>query len=120
MQRYLPDIFTLLVAVAGWFYLFYSRAAQKLEGLEENRLNRRRVGLRRAGGAVMLLLAIGFFAGLNSIEPRGNPRAFVLIWGGVMVLLAAMVGLALIDVRLTARLRQAHKHRLGQIMRKNR
>ena len=29
-MRYLPGILSLLIAVAGWHYLFYSRAAHRL------------------------------------------------------------------------------------------
>jgi UDP-N-acetylmuramyl pentapeptide phosphotransferase/UDP-N-acetylglucosamine-1-phosphate transferase len=99
------DIFSLLTAAAGWYYLFYSRAAQKLGAVEEGRINARRVQLRRAGGGVMLLLGVLFFAGFQ--EGLAN-ATFLGIWCGVLVLLGAIVVLALYDVRLTLKL---HKHR---------
>ena len=64
----LPAILALLTGVAGWFYLFFSKAAHGLAGIEEDRLNRRRVRLRRVGGAVMLLLAVGFYLGFYAAD----------------------------------------------------
>ena len=91
------DTFSLLTAAAGWYYLFYSRAAKQLDGIEVHRLNQWRVRLRRIGGAAMLLLGVAFFAGFQVV----NPRFFVATWISVMALLAAIVILGLIDVRLT-------------------
>lgn len=101
----LTAILALLTGVAGWFYLFYSRAGQHLTGIEDDRLNRRRIALRRVGGGIMLLLAVGLYVGFNAADPDAHPRAFVLIWVAVLALMAALVTLALIDVKLTLRLR---------------
>src|SRR5687767_7957164 len=101
----LPAIFALLTGVAGWYYLFYSKAAQRLEGIEEQRLNQKRVRLRRTGGVMMLLLAVLFFAGFNTVRVEDAPAAFVAIWLGVMVLLGAIAVLALMDLRLTHQIR---------------
>ena len=106
MTLALPAILALLTGVAGWFYLFYSRAAHGLAALEDQRLNRKRVRLRRAGGAAMLLLAVGFYVGFYAADPGVHPKLFVAAWIAVLVLLAAIVVLALIDVRLTFRLRR--------------
>lgn len=103
----LADVFALLAAVAGWFYLFYSKAATNLTGVEAERLNRRRIRLRRMGGGVMFLLAVGFYAGFNAVNADEHPRAFVTVWMTVFVLLALLVILALVDVRLTWKLHQA-------------
>ena len=46
-MNFLPAIFALLVAAAGWYYLFYSKAAIGLRGIEDDRQNRLRVRLRR-------------------------------------------------------------------------
>lgn len=97
------DIFSLLTAAAGWYYLFYSRAAFRLQAIEEARLNARRVMLRRAGGTMMLLLGVFFFLGFQ--EGLGA-RAFLWVWLTVLFLLGAIVVLALYDVRLTWKLRQ--------------
>jgi peptidoglycan/LPS O-acetylase OafA/YrhL len=103
--------FSLLTAAAGWYYMFYSRAAAGLHGVEEERLNQRRRRLRQAGGFVMCLLAVGLFAGFNTVDPFVQPQAFVMIWIGVFVLLMLVVLLALMDLRLTWRLR--HRPRRG-------
>jgi peptidoglycan/LPS O-acetylase OafA/YrhL len=100
----LPAILTLLTGIAGWFYLFYSRAAQGLAGLEHSDLNRRRSRLRRAGGGAMLLLSIALALGFYAID-RDRPALFLAVWGAVLVLLAAVMVLAMIDVRLTLKLR---------------
>jgi hypothetical protein len=100
----------LLIAVAGWHYLFYSTAANRLAAVEEERLNRRRVRLRRVGGIVLLVLGPTFFAGFRTLQPETSfePMTFVALWLSVLGLIGAMVILALIDVRLTLKLR---KHR---------
>jgi drug/metabolite transporter (DMT)-like permease len=109
-MRPLAGIFALLVAIAGWHYLFYSKAAQRLAhqsgGLEDDRTNRSRVHLRRANGVVMLLLAGFFFAGFYTVDPKTTPSAFVYVWTTVFFLMFVIVALALLDVRLTARLRR--------------
>jgi hypothetical protein len=86
--------------------MFYSRAAERLADLEEERLNRRRVTLRRAGGAVMLVLAALMYLGFNGIDPQARPKAFVYVWLGAIALLGVLVALALVDVRLTVQLRR--------------
>jgi hypothetical protein len=101
-------LFALLTGVAGWHYLFFSKAAAHLAGIEAQRLNLRRVRLRRVGGAAMVLLAILFYAGFNTHE---NPQAFVAIWTGVLFMLALIMVLALIDVRLTWRMRRGNRGR---------
>lgn len=106
-MEYLPGIFALLVAAAGWFYLFYSRAAAKLTGVEEDRPNRLRIGLRRANGIVMILLAVAFYAGYYTTAPNSPWWAFC--WLSVLVLLAAILILAMIDLHLTRKFWQARR-----------
>ena len=109
-MRYLAGIFALLTGASGWFYLFYSRAAQRLSGIEEQRLNDRRVALRRVGGVVMLLLAGLFFTGVYALDdPRWAPLPLVFVWLAVFALLIAVVVLAMIDLRLTRKLRSRAK-----------
>lgn len=103
MRDLLPAILSLLMAVAGWYYMFYSRAAQKLSWIEAPQANRRRVWLRRVNGMAMFLLAVCFFAGFQ-VAPTA--RAFVLIWAAVLLLLCVVVLLGLSDVRLTWKLRE--------------
>ena len=105
-MHHLSTILALMIGVAGWYYLFYSRAAEKLAEVEPHRLNRVRVWLRRAGGLVLLLLAPTFFAGFHSVDPAADPDAFVSIWVCVAALLGLNVVLALADVGLTWKLRR--------------
>lgn len=99
-------VIALLIGGAGWFYAFYSRAAQRLRDVEDRRLNARRVLLRRANGATMILLAVLFFAGFNTVDADRQPAAFVGVWLGIFVLLVSILCLGLSDLRLTARLRR--------------
>jgi hypothetical protein len=103
---HLSTVLALLIGIAGWYYLFYSRAAERLAPVESHGLNRLRVWLRRAGGLVLLALAPLFFAGFNSVDAHDDPRAFVTIWLCVMGLLGLNVLLALVDVGLTWKLRR--------------
>ncbi len=109
-MRYLVGIFALLTGAAGWFYIFYSRAAYRLAEIEDRKLNDRRVALRRVGGVMMLLLGGFFFAGFFALEdPHRAPKTFLAIWLTVFLLLIAIVVLAMIDLRLTHRLRSRQK-----------
>ena len=108
MRTFLPAIFSLLVAAAGWFYMFYSRAAHRLGEFEQDQRNLRRIRLRRVGGFMMFCLAIAFFIGFQPYveDSRG---AFLVVWMLVMFLLLAIVVLGLIDLRLTWQLRKPRK-----------
>ena len=105
-MHHLSTVLALLIGIAGWYYLFYSRAAEKLAGVESAPLNRVRVWLRRAGGVVLLLLAPVFCAGFHSVDPDADPDTFVAIWVVVMALLGVNVLLAMVDVGLTIKLRR--------------
>jgi UDP-N-acetylmuramyl pentapeptide phosphotransferase/UDP-N-acetylglucosamine-1-phosphate transferase len=102
----LTDCFSLLVAIAGWYYMFYSRAAEKLGAIEEQQINQKRSRLRRIGGFVMFLLAVFLFAGVHTVDEKSTPVGFLSVWLMVFLLLFLIVVLALVDVRLTARLRR--------------
>lgn len=101
----IADILALVTAAVGWNYMFHSRAAGRLDGIESERLNRRRVRLRRAGGVVLMLLGILFFAGSQDV----SAIAYLMIWSGVMLLLLIIVILALIDLRLTWQLQKSRR-----------
>lgn len=106
----LAAILALLTGVAGWFYMFHSRAAAGLIEVEDRALNARRVRLRRIGGFVMLALGAMFYVAAAATEGEGRPGLlFVIGWLSVMCLLAALVVLALVDVRLTLRLRRRQR-----------
>ena len=110
MAQTIPAIVALLIAAVGWYYLFYSRAAQRLEGVEEQRTNRLRGTLRRANAVIMLLMAVCIAWGSIRMT-RLSIEASVLIWTAVLVLLFVSVILALIDVRLTVKLRRTLRER---------
>ncbi|MEA2710063.1 MAG: hypothetical protein QOF78_2664 [Phycisphaerales bacterium] len=110
-MRTLPSIFALLVAAVGWYYLFYSRAAERLEGVEENRSNRLRGFLRRTNAIIMLLMAVGIAVATFRFDMERMPTQFAVTWVAVMVLLLVSVVLALIDVRLTLKLRRTLRER---------
>jgi hypothetical protein len=112
--RPLLAIFALLVGAIGWYYLFYSRAASNLGGLEDARNNRLRGVLRRLNAIIMLLMAVGIALGTYRFDRQGAENEFVLTWAAVMFLLLLFVVLALIDVRLTWKLRQSMRERRGQ------
>lgn len=97
----------LLVAVAGWYYLFYSKAAQRLSGMEDPGLNNRRVWLRRANGFVMLALAALLYTGFAALDWDRPTMAFLWVWSAVLLLLFVMMVLVMLDLRWTARLRQS-------------
>lgn len=109
MTYYLPGIFALFVAAAGWFYLFYSRAAERLEGIEAGELNRKRRSIRRIGGIAMCMLGVAFFAGSYTFNPNTQKGAFVAIWLSVMLLLVIVTASGLLDLRLTIKLRNARR-----------
>ena len=107
----LAAIFALLVAAAGWFYMFYSRAAHNLAGIENDAINRKRIKLRRLNGFVMFLLAILFFAGFWTVDPQQSAGWYLAIWLSVLLLLGLIVILVMIDLRLTLKLRDRKRLR---------
>ena len=98
-------VIAAVVAVAGGYYLFFSRAARRLAPMEGDDVNGRRHRLRRTNGAVLVALA-GLFAAGSLLDPRRHPWAYVTVWFTIVFLLAVVMSLATIDVRLTARLRR--------------
>ncbi len=103
--RWIVGIFSLLVAAAGWYYMFYSRAAQKLAVVENAAINRRRVTLRRVGGTCMIAMAACFYISCEALIGR-ETRLFVGTFFAVLVLMAAILFLGLIDLRLTRDIRR--------------
>ena len=103
---YIGPTLAFLTAAAGWFYLFYSKASDRLAEIEAQRTNRQRFVLRRTGGGVMLLLGLGLYLGFRAADADNRPFVFVGVWLMNMALMATLVILALVDVRLTARLRK--------------
>ncbi|MDB5290239.1 MAG: hypothetical protein JWL69_1480 [Phycisphaerales bacterium] len=106
MPSALPAILALLTGSAGLYYLFYSRAAERLAHIEADHANTRRVRLRRANGAAMICLAVLLYAGARVVDADLNPRTFVAVWLGAFAVLLVIVVLGLADVRLTFTLRK--------------
>ena len=107
-MSFIVDLFSLLTAAAGWYYMFYSPAARNLEDLESRGINRQRVRLRRFGGGTMLLLGVLFFVGFQNWAETIR-AVFLAVWLGVLFLLATIIALAMIDVRLTWKLRRLRR-----------
>jgi hypothetical protein len=106
VKHWLPAILCSLIAIAGWHYLFYSRAAHNLSALEHPTLNLNRIRLRRVNGFILLLIAFGMFAGFYTFDYQIRPTAFVLTWFIVMILFAVMLLLVAVDVWMITRLRR--------------
>jgi hypothetical protein len=109
MNPLLAGIFALVIAAAGWFYLFYSKAAEGLQGFEDQSLNRKRIRLRRVGGFSMILLAMSMYVGVAALDWDDPTIWFALVWVLVMLLVFVITVLALIDLRLTKQLRERRK-----------
>ena len=106
LKHLLPGILCSLIAVAGWHYLFYSRAAHRLGAIENPTVNQNRIRLRRINGFILLLIAFGMFAGFYTFDSQVRPTAFVVTWFTVMLLFAIMLLLVAIDVWMIMRLRR--------------
>jgi hypothetical protein len=105
MHSFAPDVLALLIAASGWYYLFYSRAAHKLDGLDSKPVNVWRILLRRVNGGVIMLLGVAVFVGSQNLPPV----AFVAAWASAIGLLLLAVILAMIDIRLTWKMTQARR-----------
>lgn len=110
MQLALSIVLPLLVAAAGWYYLFHSRAASRLATVEKPLRNARRIRLRRVGGVIMILLAALLLVGFVAVDET-TPIAMFLVWGGVLILLLLIVMLAILDLRLTIATREDQRRR---------
>lgn len=109
MSETLAIIFSLLVAAAGWYYLFHSRAAEQLGEIELKSANRQRVRLRRIGGVAMMLLAVAFFALFRQLEQPDPGRTAAVLLLAVLALLGVVLVLGLVDVRLTWQMRRSRE-----------
>jgi hypothetical protein len=105
MQSLFTDLFSFLCVVCGWYYLFYSKAADRLAPLEDAPINARRILLRRICGIALSLLGAAIFTAKIAQE-RARPAAILACWLVVLILLIAVVALAWADMRLTAKLRR--------------
>jgi hypothetical protein len=109
MVNYLPALFALVVAAVGWYYMFYSTAAVRLGEVEPHPLNTMRCRLRRIGGFFMLLLAVCFFALFFTVDMSRPTLGFFFVFLATFLVLGTIVVLALVDLRLTWKLRRAQQ-----------
>ena len=111
-MNWVPTVFALLCAAAGWYYLLHAGSAARLEGLERQSDNRLRIRLRRWGGAGMVLIGIAFYvafriADRQAEDHRGSPVLVALCLFAIVLLLPVVLFLAWIDMRLTRKMRDA-------------
>lgn len=104
-MRVFSAIFSLSIAAAGWYYMFYSQAASRLGSLEAAKTNSLRIWLRRTNGLLMFLLAVAFFAGFFAVDMENPTKMTAFVWLAVCFLVLALLALGLVDLRLTWRLR---------------
>ena len=109
MLRTFCAIFSLFIAAAGWYYMFYSRAANRLCGIEDAHINAIRVWLRKVNGLLMFLLAICFFSGFFAVDLEHPTRMTAIVWLAVCGLVLALLLLGLVDIRLTWRLKNSQR-----------
>jgi len=106
MLRAFSAIFSLSIAAAGWYYMFYSQAASRLTSIESASANSLRIWLRRLNGLLMFLLAVAFFAGFFAVDLDHPTKMTAYVWLAVCFLVVALLALGLVDLRLTWRLRR--------------
>ncbi len=75
--------------------------------VEDQRINRARIRLRRSGAGAMILLAVAFAVGYYGTNVHEPTATFEIAWLVVLLLLPVMVGIGLADLRLTRRLHRA-------------
>ena len=109
MLRAFCAIFSLFIAAAGWYYMFYSRAASRLSSIEHSSINTMRVWLRKINGLLMFMLAVCFFSGFFAVDLDHPTRMTAIVWLAVCGLVLALLALGFVDLRLTWRLRMAGK-----------
>lgn len=105
----LPISAVLMVVIAAHLIV----AAQKVEPASRRRI-------RLANGAVMLVTIPLLASGFSIIDPDIRPTEWLLVWMGVIALLAIAVSLALLDIANTARLTYRTRQRLRESMREMR
>jgi hypothetical protein len=103
-------LLALSVAATGWYYLFHSRAALGLAGVEGDAINLLRARLRRVGGFFLLVLGVLFFAGFFAVDQEHPTPAYLAVWLGVFLVVLIILVLAMVDLRLTLRLRRSDQH----------
>ncbi len=106
-MSFLPAIFALIVAAAGWFYIMHASRATSLQQFEAASDNRLRIRLRRIGGGLMIALAIAFYVGYLTAERKGDAWIMLACMAVVVLLLPVILFLAYVDLRLTRKMRES-------------
>jgi hypothetical protein len=109
MVSSLLAIFSLFVAASGWHYLFQARGPYATVEDPTYRYNIRRLHFRKLGGLLMLVLGSLIFAGFFAVDQSEPTSAFIAIWLSVMTLVLIVILLALVDLRLTLKMRQIQR-----------
>ena len=71
-----PGALSIAILLIGWYYVFYSKAAERLNGVEPTPVNRKRQIHRRLGGLLLLPMSALFLAGSYWIDPHDRPGLF--------------------------------------------
>jgi hypothetical protein len=111
MNQIIPTIFSLLCAGAGWYYLMHAGSAAKLGSYERPADNLLRIRLRRWGGILLVMIAIAFYIGFRVADADGNGVVVALSMLTVIVLLPIVLLLALVDMKLTRKMRESFRNR---------
>ena len=111
-MRWVPTLFALMCAGAGWYYLLHAGSAARLGGLEREADNRLRIRLRRWGGAGLVLIGVAFYVAFRIADNQtaahqGNPLWVALCLCAIIILLPIVLFLAWVDLRLTRKMRDA-------------
>lgn len=111
MNQIIPTVFSLLCAAAGWYYLMHAGSAAKLGEFERPADNQMRIRLRRWGGILMVLIAAAFYIGFRVADAEGNGVVVAVCMLAVVVLLPIVLLLALVDMRLTRKMRENFRNK---------
>lgn len=114
MIQSVATLVSVTTAIAGVYYLLRPIAEDDAADFEEGRLQVRRVRYRRVGGAAMTGLGILLYVGTHMPDAAERPRVFLNVWLGVLALLGMIVILALVDLRITLRLRSQRRRQIDE------
>ena len=106
-HNWTSDALVVLIAAAGLYYLFISRAAHRLATVENRDVNERRIRLRRINAVMMILLAALLFLATRVLGT--HPRSLALVMLGILLLLVVIVWLAMVDLRMLMQLRDRRR-----------
>lgn len=104
------------LGAAGLYFLFSrdmsSAVPRWFEDSEAGTARRRR--RRNLGMAIVAMLSVGTFLGVNLMRPIEHPIAFVLYWLVIMLLVCWLCVLAVVDMLHTLTLHRRWSEKRGQ------